>query len=111
MPVGTKNVGPTPPTAAAPCTPYFSCYAGSAAGLATGTTNAAQAAAATSKLPCYPTATGECDVTATPAVGFAGTPATPAVSATPETAYPSPSKKYQYWAVKVKPYLETQLSI
>jgi hypothetical protein len=43
------------------------------------TNGAAINAAATSKLPCYPAPSGECDVTASPSVGNAPVPATPAV--------------------------------
>jgi len=51
-------------------------------------------------------------VTLSPAVGNAPTPATPpATLGASETASTNTAKKYQYWSVKVKPYLETQLSI
>jgi len=68
--------------------------------LATGVSGVAQSAAATSKLPCFPTASGECDVTAPPSVGNAPVPATPAVGGY-ETASTNSAKKYQYWSVKV----------
>jgi hypothetical protein len=43
-----------------------------------------------------------------PAVGNAPAPASPpATLGTYETASSNTAKKYQYWSVKVKPYLET----
>ena len=51
-------------------------------------------------------------MTLSPALGNAPAPATPpATLAAYETASANTAKKYQYWSVKVKPYLETQLSI
>jgi hypothetical protein len=103
----------TPAAAAGGCLPYYSCYAGTTPNLATGLSGVAQAVVgATSKLPCFPTTTGECDVTAAPPLGNAPTPAsTPSNLGGYESAATNTAKKYQYWSVKVKPYLETQVSI
>lgn len=115
LPVGTKyqNAATTSPATCAGPTFYYSCYAGTTANLAAGAAGAAVAAtAANSKLPCFPTTTGQCDVTLSPAVGNAPAPATPpATLGSYENAATNTAKKYQYWSVKVKPYLETQLSI
>jgi len=118
--LGTVFGGAAPiaaPTAApwAPCSPYYSCYAGNNIG-SSGASGTAQpvTALATSKLPCFPTTSGECDVTALPPLGNSATQ-TPAVSPANyggyESAATNTAKKYQYWSVKVKPYLETQVSI
>lgn len=56
------------------------------------------AAISKTRLPCYPSATGLCDTLAPPAT-------TP--PAAPDTAATPTSKKYQYWSVKLKPYIET----
>jgi hypothetical protein len=63
----------TPAVAAGGCLPYYSCYAGTTPNLAWGTSGVAQPVGvlATSKLPCFPTTTGECDVTASPPLGNA----------------------------------------
>lgn len=99
------------------CDNYFGCYAGAVA--AQTTVNPGGAATlvpivsttiAKSKVPCYPSTTGECDVSVTPFVGNANT-GLGTVGAYEATPYSNPSKKYQYWAVKVKPYLETQFSL
>ena len=61
LPLGTKYQNAA--TAALPaCSTHFSCYAGNNPGQAPLAPGAAQAAAATSQLPCYPTQSGECDV-------------------------------------------------
>jgi hypothetical protein len=104
----------TPASAGGLCVPYYSCYAGTTPNLATGLSGVAQAVVgATSKLPCFPTTTGECDVTAAPPLGNSENPATstPSNLGGYESAATNTAKKYQYWSVKVKPYLETQVSI
>ena len=80
---------------------------------AAGAAIAVTTGAASSKLPCYPMPSGLCDVTSLTALGNAPTPVGGiAAVATYETKSTAPSsKKYQYWSVKVKPYLETQFSI
>ena len=51
-------------------------------------------------------------MTVTPAVGNAPAPTTPPATLDAyEAQSANTAKKYQYWSVTVKPYLETQLSI
>jgi hypothetical protein len=64
-----------------------------------------QATSGLTNKPKAPTVTGLTDPTAAPI-----TPPPPA-AASYEAAYTPTSKKYQYWALKVKPYVETQVKI
>jgi hypothetical protein len=103
----------TPAVASGACLPYYSCYAGNVANLPASPAGSGVAqtvgTGATSKLPCFPTTTGECDVTAAPPLGNSPNPAssTPSNLGGYESAATNTAKKYQYWSVKVKPYLET----
>jgi hypothetical protein len=115
--LGTVFGGAAPATVTpgAACKAYYSCYAGNNGGPSpTAGTAQPVTVLATSKLPCFPTTTGECDVTALPPLGNSPT-LSPAVSPANyggyESAATNTAKKYQYWSVKIKPYLETQVSI
>jgi hypothetical protein len=60
-------------------------------------------------IPCYPSSSGECSI-------HKGTPTLPNNGGSTETPLiaagePFTPKKYQYWAIKLKPYLETQFSL
>lgn len=110
LPTNSRHSGL--PTVAAPtplnCNNYFSCFAGTTPNVILPATGAAVASTATSKVPCFPSASSQCDVTVSPAVGYAPAPATPpATLGSFESASTNTAKKYQYWSVKVKPYLET----
>lgn len=110
----TNSKGPTAaPTIApiaAPNNKYFSDYAGTngAAASTAATAITDLAAVAISNLPCYPSVSGQCDVTvASPTpINNADNTLNPAPVAS-EGEQPYVGKKYQYWAVKLKPYLET----
>ncbi len=118
LPSGAKTIATpaAPPPVPTTCTNYFACYAGTSTVPATNIDGATwtpiNTAMATSKRPCFPSVSGECDVTkATPApINFAPTGGAVAPVAS-ESDYKNVAKKYQYWAVKLKPYLETQFSL
>lgn len=56
-------------------------------------------------IPCYPTLSGLCSPYEVPKTALVGGSATDSTLVSP--GEPGMPKKYQYWAIKLKPYLET----
>ena len=60
-------------------------------------------------IPCYPTLSALCSPHEVPKTALAGGSATDSTLVSP--GEPGMPRKYQYWAIKLKPYIETQFSL
>jgi hypothetical protein len=60
-------------------------------------------------IPCYPTLSALCSPHEVPKTALAGGSQTDSTLVSP--GEPGMPRKYQYWAIKLKPYIETQFSL